>query len=240
MQISDAKEIVLAIPDLQAPFEHRDALPFVISVKRKYRPTKVVIIGDEADKHALSDYPVDPDGMSAGLELHNCVEHLKPWYKAFPEAVVCISNHTERIFRKAYKHGIPRKYLKGYNEFLDAPDSWRWGSHWIIDGVRYEHGHSMGGGGRTAGYNLPLLNRMSTVFGHFHGNAGIVYLCSDSVGLQFGFNVGCLIDMTAYAFKYGALVKNKPILGCGIIRFGVPYFIPMILNKGNRWIREIL
>lgn len=240
MQIPKAGHIVLAIPDLQAPFEHVDALPFVKAVRSAYKPTTIVCLGDEADKHALSEYGNDPDGMTAGLELHNCVEHLRPWYKAFPSVAVCISNHTERIFRKAYKCGIPKGYLKSYREFLEAPDDWHWRDQWEYDGVIYEHGHSFGGGnGRTAGFQLPLHNGKSTVFGHFHSSAGIQYLANESERLWWGFNAGCLIDKKQYAFRYGSKTKAKPVLGCAIIDHGIPFFIPMICNKYERWIGEL-
>jgi len=75
----------------------------------------------------------------------------------------------------------------------------------------------------------------STVFGHFHSFAGIQYLSSTEMGTHFGMNVGCLIDQTQYAFKYGAKLKQRPVLGCGVVVKGVPHFIPMRVGKGNRW-----
>ena len=232
---------VLVIPDLQCPFQHPDALAFCIWVKRQFGPIdEIVCIGDEADQHAVSDYPADPDGLSAGIELHKCIEELMGFYKAFPVVKVCTSNHTDRIFRKALKHGIPRAYLRQYRDFLDAPKGWVWKDQWTIDGVIYEHGHALSGGsGRQASYQLPLLNRRSTVFGHFHSFAGIQYLASDELGVHFGFNVGCLIDQSAYVFQYGKRHKQKPILGCGIVEDGVPEFIPMRLTKGGRWVGSL-
>ena len=233
-------ERVLVISDLQAPFQHRDAYDFVIAVAERYSPTQIVCIGDEVDMHALSDYDHDPDGMSPGDELKKAIDSLQPWYLAFPEMMVCISNHTSRPFRRAYKFGIPKALMKDYRDFLHAPTGWAWKDHWIIDGVRYEHGHELGGGyGKTATANAPLRNGRSTVFGHFHANAGIHYVASPEK-LMFGFNVGCLIDFKSYAFAYAKGTKQRPILGCGVVDEGIPTFIPMVLNSRGRWVRQIL
>jgi hypothetical protein len=113
--------IVLCVPDLHCPFEHIDALRFLKAVKKKYSPSKVVFLGDEMDAHAISDYDADPDGLSAGKELEKTIEHLQGFYKLFPRAMVCTSNHTARPFRAAYKYGIPKAFMKDYSDFLKAP-----------------------------------------------------------------------------------------------------------------------
>jgi hypothetical protein len=56
----------------------------------------------------------------------------------------------------------------------------------------------------------------------------------------FGMNVGCLVDMKTVAFKYAKKFKFKPTLGLGVITEGVPQFIPMLLTKSGRWIRELI
>jgi len=229
---------VLVIPDLQVPFEHPDALAFVKAVANKYKPGVVVNVGDEIDHHALGDWDHDPDGLGAGDELKLAIKKLQAWYKSFPKMKVCESNHTSRIFRRAYKHGIPRAYLRDYREFLQAPKGWQWADKWDIDGIRYEHGDAISGGGKMASFQLPLKNMKSTVFGHFHSWAGIQYW-ANSEYLLYGFNVGCLIDRHAYAFNYGKLLKDKPILGVGLINKGVPTFIPMQLNRKGRWIGKL-
>lgn len=227
------KEIVLAISDLQLPFEHKDALHFLRWVKDKYRPTAVVNIGDEIDCHALSDYDHDPDGYSAGHELEKSIERLQDYYKLFPNTMVCTSNHTARPFRRAHKFGIPRAYLKEYHEFLRAPKGWKWADYWDVDGVRYEHGEGQSGplGARKAA----LTNMMPTVIGHLHSHAGILY-SANAKHLIWGMNVGCLIDVHAYAFAYGKKLSDKPILSVGIINKQVPMVVPMILDKHGRWL----
>lgn len=227
---------VLAISDTQFPFEHEDTFKFLESVKKTYKPDIVVHVGDECDFHALGDWDHDPDGMSAGDELKEALKKMQLLYKMFPKVYVCTSNHTARPFRKAFKHGIPKAFLKEYHEFLDAPKGWKWADSWEFDGVIYEHGE--GQSGKDGAINAAKGNMASTVIGHIHSFAGIQWLANDK-HLIFGFNVGCLIDRHKYAFAYGKKLKNKPILGVGIIEDAIPTYIPMILNKNGRWVGKL-
>jgi hypothetical protein len=234
--MANPKETVLVIPDTQYPFAHEDSFDFLSAVKRKYKPTKVVHIGDEADFHALGDWDHDPDGMSPGDELRAALADMKKLYSIFPEVMACTSNHTARPFRRAFKHGIPAAFLRDYHEFLQAPSGWRWADYWEIDGVKYEHGE--GQSGALGALKAALGNMQSTVIGHLHSFAGITYNANPKF-LIFGFNVGCLIDRKKYAFAYGKNMKNKPILGAGIVNKGIPVFVPMLLNKKGKWVGRL-
>lgn len=228
------KEVVLAIGDLHAPFEHPDALEFLRWVKKKYQPTRVVCMGDEIDAHALSDYDHDPDGDGPGKELERAIAHLGAFYDEFPKVLVCTSNHTARPFRKAYKHGLPKALFRSYREFLEAPKGWFWEDKFEIDGVVYQHGDPFTG--KDAAIKAAQGNMQSTVIGHVHSFAGIQYNANHK-HLYYGFNVGCLIDSKTYAFSYGKNLPNKPIIGAGVINKGVPVFIPMLMDARGRWIR---
>jgi hypothetical protein len=228
--------VVLAIPDMHHPWSHKDTLPFLKALKQKYRPTRVVCLGDEADLHALSNYDHDPDGRSAGDELKAAVDALHPIYELFPEVSSCVSNHTARPFRRAKKYGIPLAFMRDYREFLQAPEGWWWDEQFEIDGVLYEHGE--GASGVLGAIRTALGNMRSTVIGHLHSWAGISWAANPR-HLVFGFNAGCLIDKDAYAFAYGKTLKNKPIIGAGIIRGGIPIFEPMRLNSRGRWTGEL-
>lgn len=235
MMLVPGKHTVLVISDLQIPFQHPDALAFLKWLKRKYKPDEIVCIGDEVDMHALSDWDHDPDGMSAGDELKVSIEILKKLYRIFPKCKAVTSNHTARPFRRAFKHGIPKAFLKDYKEFLQAPSEWEWRDSWEIDGVRYFHGE--GFSGATAHHKAALYSGKPCVHGHLHSHAGIHYLANEQE-LIFGFNVGCLIDRKAYAFAYGKTAPSKPIIGTGLVIKGVPIFIPMLLNSKGRWIKN--
>lgn len=227
------KERVLVISDTQEPFSHKDTIPFLRWVKNKYKPTKVVHIGDEVDFHALGDWDHDPDGYSAGHELKAALERMVLYYKIFPNVKACRSNHTDRPLRRAFKHGIPSAFIRDYKEFLRAPKGWQWADQHEIDGVVYEHGE--GFSGAMGAITCALKNGKPTVIGHIHSHAGILY-SANSRDIIFGFNVGCLIDKDAYAFRYGKHMRYKPLLGVGIVDKGIPTWVPMLLNSKSRWV----
>lgn len=234
--IQSKGSVVMHIPDLHAPFMHADVATFIRAAKEKYSPDIVVLAGDETDQHAMSDYTPDPDGYSPGHELRAAIEQLQEVYAVIKEAKVCDSNHGQRPFKRAYKSGIPSAYLKSYAQFMGAPTGWEWGSEFIIDGVRYTHGEEATGA--NGALNLAIRLGMSQAVGHWHGNAGASYFYNGT-RMVFGLYSGCLIDANAYAFRYGKHAKLKPVLGLSIIDHGVPSFIPMQLDKHNRWSGKI-
>lgn len=227
---------VLVIADDQHPFKHKDYLDFLKAVAKKYNTDKVVHVGDEVDSHSLSDWDHDPDGYSAGHELLAAIDSLKPFYKAFPNVMVCKSNHTERVFRKAFKAGIPKAYIRDYREFLKAPKGWKWEDKWEIDGVVYKHG--LGYSGSQGALNAAKDELKPCVIGHLHSDAGILYWANAQV-LLFGMNVGSGIDKDAYAFEYGKVMRKKPILSCGVVLDGSPHLIAMKLDGRGRWTRKL-
>lgn len=230
---------VLAISDLQEPFSHQDALEFVLHVKKTFFPDVepyIVNMGDEVDQHTLGKWTANPNGMSAKAEFDEAKKRLEPWFKTFPKTYVCISNHTYRVYKRAHEAGIPDSFMRSIGEAYDAPPGWRWKQRWVHYDICYEHGENVSG--QLAAVRAAIQNRMSTVIGHQHSNGGVIYNASYETTI-FGMNTGCLIDIEQYAFDYGRTLRNKPTLGCGVIRNGIPYFVPMILNHSGRWVGRI-
>lgn len=223
---------VLAIPDLHAPFHHKDAYKFLASVKAKYKPDEVVNLGDLEDWHSISMHDHDPDGLSPGEELKALRLAIKPLFKLFPNMKICTSNHGALPLRRAFKFGLPSELIKSYRDIIEAPKGWQIAENWEVDGVIYEHGEAFAG--QQGAIKSANANMQSTVIGHIHAFAGIQYSANQK-HLIFGFNVGCLIDKNKYAFAYGKKIKAKPILGCGIIKNGVPTFIPLLLDRNGNW-----
>ena len=237
MRLPLGKETVLVIPDLQIPYEHPDALEFMLAVQEEVNPTKIVCIGDEVDQHAIGRFDSDPEADGAGGELRKSVTRLGEWYAEFPEVQVCMSNHTQRIYRSAFHAGIPESYIRTISEWLCAPEGWTWEDSFEIDGVKYEHGDAQGG--MYAARNLAMRNRKSTVIGHHHSHAAVFYIANTEATI-FGMNAGCLIDMNSIGFKYAKNSAFQPTLGCGVVTNGVPYFVPMILDKGKNWTGDLI
>lgn len=229
-------ETIICVSDLQAPFQHPDALKFLAAVKKKYyvsaKKTKIINQGDELDAHTLSVWGSDPDGYSGGHEHARALEFFEDYWSLFPEQDVCVSNHTMRPFRKAKAAGLPKAFMRDYGEFLNAPKNVRWSDHWQYNDCIFEHGENVSGA--LAAINAAKQNLMSTSIGHQHANGGVLYYQS-KIKRIFGLNTGCLIDINAYAFDYAKAFRNKPTLGCGIIIGLEAYFVPMILNSAGRW-----
>lgn len=228
---------VLVISDMHIPYHHPDMLDFLKAVKRKYKPDKVICIGDEVDKHAMSFHDSDPDLPSAGDELQEAIKVLKEVYKIFPTVDLVDSNHGSMHYRKGKHHGIPRKYLKDYKEILEAPEEWNWHNDLRVscsDGsyVYFHHGLKKKG--------LPVAQQMGMSFvqGHFHTEYCIDY-SSTPEKLIWNMTVGCLIDDDSLAFAYNKTTLGRPIIGLGVIIDGQPELVPMILNHKGRWIGEL-
>ena len=123
---NSARQAILVISDMHHPYAHPDTVPFLAALKRKYKFTNVVCIGDEADFHDMSFHDSDPDLDSAGIELEKAIASLKPIYKLFPDVTVVESNHGSMVLRKALVGKLPRRVVKSYNDILEAPKGWKW------------------------------------------------------------------------------------------------------------------
>ncbi len=224
------------IADTHLPFSHPMYLKFVQDTFKEYKCDTFVHIGDFADQHAVApNYDPDPAGMSSGQEGDAVRVAAKAWYKAFPKLKVCIGNHDERHFRSARLMGVADSFLKGYKELWQTPNGWDWDFKFKIDGVLYEHG--TGTSGKNAALMRAIDRRQSTVIGHTHTFAGISFHANDESRI-FGMNVGCGIDLRAYAFNYGRDQVVRPVLGCGVIINGTdPFFIPMPCGPGEKYCR---
>lgn len=221
------KSNVLVIADTHFPFEKEGYLEHCLAMYNKYNCNQVVHIGDEVDLCGVSQWEKDPDGFSPGTEALLAQEKMKIWYKAFPNVKVCIGNHTARPFRMAKSNGIPKKFIKSYEEAWEAPRGWQWADSWEIDGVHYTHG--TGFSGANAAVTIATRHRQNTVIGHIHSQAGIQYSAS-KIDLVWGMQVGGALDDTSYAAYYAKDQLKKSIIGCGIVLQGkLPIFEPMCL-----------
>ncbi len=228
--------IILVISDYQAPFEHKDALKFLEAVKKKYKPNTIIQIGDLADQHHFSKYSNSTKGKGGKDEMEGAVKSLEGLYKLFPKVFVCLGNHDLRIFQKASEAGIDDSFMKSYEEILKMPKGWKINDRWELDDIIFEHG--IGRSGSQGAIKAAMANMQSTVIGHLHSHAGILYY-GNKKSLIFGFNVGALIDDRKYAFEYGRFTSSKSVLGCGIIIDGLPMFVPMILTKDHNWVGRL-
>ena len=229
-----AREFVLFVSDLQAPAVHRDTMPFLRAVCRKYgRPTRVVLIGDEADQHALNEYGTDPDLPADGAEILATKRALRPFFEEWPQADILSSNHVLRAQRRAKKAGLSSQRFRPWSEVIGAPRLWRWHKSLVLrtkagNDVFVCHGKSKNG------LRLAEQLGMCVVQGHWHTKFCIEYT-SNPARLNWSMQVGCSIDSAHPAFEYDAENVARPIIGHGAIVDGFPRLLPMLLDKKRRW-----
>ena len=199
---------ILVIGDLHEPFCLDGYLEFCIEQYEKWNCNQVIFIGDVIDAHGFSYHEHDPDGLSAGNELKLAIKKIRKWYNTFPEADVCIGNHDRMASRKSMTGGIPKAWIKGYNEVLGTP-KWNWVESVIYDEVLYEHGE--GGQALTKAKN----NMLSSVCGHTHTSCYTQWLVGKKFRV-FATQVGCGVDAKSYAAAYAKNFKKQAI-GCAVV-----------------------
>jgi UDP-2,3-diacylglucosamine pyrophosphatase LpxH len=221
---------ILVIPDLHSPCHHPDALRFLKEVAAEHRPDAVVLLGDLSDSHSLSRYDADPDLPSPGEELRRAAKALKPFFRFVDrlvpteETYVCYSNHDDRLQKRAAKAGLPSGTVRRIGDILGAPAGWSWADSHELDGVRFIHGDGFSGDG--CALKAARQFRQPVVMGHVHTQAGVQYDATAN-STVWGLSAGCLIAEAAPVFGYKKHSPKKAVLGCGVVRDGVPVFIPL-------------
>lgn len=224
---------ILVISDLHIPYHHPDSLIFLSYLKDKYNPTRVICMGDELDKHAMSYHEHDPDLPSAGDELKLSFPVIQELYQMFPLMDILESNHGSLVWRKAKTSGIPKYYLKSYNDILNVGEGWKWYFDLTIQLPNGQHCYFHHGKIN----NITRLTQqmgMNAVQGHYHESLRIDYW-GNPTGLFWGMQTGCLIDDNSYAFNYNNVNIKRPVIGTGLIINSLPVLEPMILDKDGRW-----
>lgn len=234
--VAPTNERILHVPDLHAPYHHRDAIEFLTDVKELIQPTRVINLGDETDQHAMSMHDSDPSLDAAGPELLKAQVLLQELVELFPDMEFCHSNHGSLIYRRAFKFGIPAAYIKTYRDFLfpfGGAEGWSWHDEIRVelpDGSWVTYRHHFQGNKNTVGHGL----RSHIVQGHEHSKFYIVY-DQTSVVQNWSMVSGCLIDAPSEAFAYGKLMEGKPIIGCSAIINSQPILIPMPVDEDGRY-----
>tara|TARA_R110000823_G_C15876765_1_gene494654 strand:- start:93 stop:800 length:708 start_codon:yes stop_codon:yes gene_type:complete len=229
---------VLVISDLHIPYHHQNAFDFLKALKAKYKPDLIVNIGDELDCHAISMHDSNPDLYSAGDELRHSRVYIKELEKIFPQMKIVHSNHSSLVYRRALKYGLPKDYLRSYNEFLGVGDGWEWVDDLTItlsDNSKCFFTHGMS----ADVLKVAQQYGMNTVQGHYHTKFAISYY-SNPDALIWGMQTGCLINQKSMAFDYAKNFKSRFIVGCGMIINGQPKLMPMVLKDGGDWIKKIV
>ncbi len=217
---------VLVIGDLHEPFSLKGYLEFCREQQEKWDCGTVVQIGDLIDGHAWSRFDSDPDGLSVGDELEECISRLKRLWKLFPEGYCTLGNHDTRIMSKAFSSGLSKRFLKEYSEIIEAPKGWQFALEFNIGGNLYTHG--TGTSGQYAAFNRAKDSRRNTIMGHVH-TSSFVRHASNGISDLWAMQVGCGVDDNTYAFEYGKVLPNRSVINCGVVlNHNTPILIPYV------------
>lgn len=208
---------VLVLPDLHLPASSPELIRWAARIQDKFKPHKVIQLGDLIDAKAWSRFPKSSTDDSAALEWEKTVKQAELLYKYFPKLQILEGNHCGRLMKKALiDAGSPPQLIRPYYEALGFKG---WDFHLkssplVVDAVAYIHGDEIAS-------PLALLATrmgMSTVRGHTHF-AGIIYtrLFTRQV---FAMESGALIDETHAAFGYASKNPKRCWIGVSTVEDG--------------------
>jgi hypothetical protein len=194
---------IVCLSDIHAPYNHPDIIPFFRYLDKKYKPDKVVCLGDEVDGHSWSYHEPDPALPNPDNEMEQAIRRLQPVYKIWEEVDVLESNHGSLIIRKKKTHKLPKQAFRSYRETIQAPKGWKWHEDLILkanDGnpIYFCHGRAKNV------LKLGMSLGMSCVQGHYHEDFSVQYW-GNSLGLYWAVTAGCLIEKSSLAFAYNKL-----------------------------------
>lgn len=225
---------ILVISDAHFPFNHGDIIAFLRELKKEYKPTRVVCMGDEIDWHSISFHDHDPDLMSPADELTTAINRLRPLYELFPKMELVESNHGSLVYRKQKAHGLPRYVIKSYREIIEAPRGWRWHPELVLK--LPDKSHCLFHHARAADVTrASKALGMSVVQGHYHEKMKLEFWATPTGKVYFGLQTGCLIEPSSLAFAYSRNNLGYQAIGTAVIVDSMPRLHPMVMNEKGRW-----
>ena len=209
------QSVVGIIGDTHFPYVRDGYLEFCYDTFEREGVTEVVHIGDIVDNHNWSRFNTEPDAESGISEFERAKDMVFDMNNMFNEWPISLmlGNHDRIPQRQLATLGLPKFLLKSFGELFNV-------SHWdictskIIAGVEYRHGLNC-----TATLLTAQRKRRSCVFGHSHSKADIQTHASWD-DLVFGMHVGCGVDDSSLAMRYGEESVLKSIMSCGTVRDG--------------------
>lgn len=224
---------VVVIGDTHFPFELESAVSAVVEAVRRLRPSLVVQVGDLYDRYSQSRFPRNHSVMTPAEEMERGREKADfMWHRireAAPKArcVQLLGNHDERPFKRVAAAApelmeMITPTLRGLHTFDGVTTLMDAAEEFIHDGVAYMHGYHS-----RLGFHA-TKNATSTVHGHTHH--GGTWFRSDTRGVIFELDAGCLVDVSHKAFDYRLQRKLDGItVGYGVIDGWGPRFVPLVV-----------
>jgi predicted phosphodiesterase len=219
---------ILVLPDMHIPFMDWAAVKLAANWVRKHEPDLVIQLGDLFDQKAWSKFPKEPDDLSPNDEIEITLEAVKRLNKMFPEMQILFGNHDLRISKKSLDVGFTRHLLRDLQDIFPY-DGWNWWSNprekLVVNTTRgpilFVHGDEDKGDA----VSKSRLFGLSVVQGHDHQ-----FKCSYTStlnGTVFGLSSGHLMDQESKGARYANRQGKYPVKGFTIIKYGIPYFLPI-------------
>lgn len=214
---------ILITPDLHAPYHHPDAIEFLSWVHewRGCQP-RVKNTGDLLDFHSMSRFTTEVDAPNAEVEYQRAMDFVAEYTYAFPEGDIVLGNHDQIPQRQMKDIGLSTGILKQDNELYGLPRGWNIHPLYHVikpDSWNVLMEHGIGSGGKYGCCNTAKEKRCSYVQGHTHSAAAVIY-STNHEGTIFGMNVGCCVDSSSLAMRYGKYGIKKGVISCGVVYSG--------------------
>lgn len=207
---------IVAISDLQIPFEDRKAVKAVAKFIEDFQPDDVISVGDESDLAPVSKYSQNTRAMyqgDLGKERDRVVEVLG----MLQVKHVTRSNHLDRWFSALSRvpafETIPEMELEKFYKFEELGieyhrDPWSPAPGFLL--MHGDEGSLKAAGGQTA-LGLAVRTNRSVICGHTHRQGlafqTMTYLGDKKPTVLTGFEVGTLADFNSPGMRYAKL-KN--------------------------------
>ena len=215
------------VSDLHLPYEHPDALDFVLALQETYEPEHTIQIGDFVDLHQQSFHDKHPECLGARAEFDAAREKAEAWAPIID--VVTEGNHCMRPQKVAKKFGLLPEMLVDKGTLWGVPFV---SEFWLTldDKTRVLCRHGDSGFPRHGTAARRFTHHTCT--GHHHVLGGVQHYTLMDGTRRWMASGGALIDPTSPAFAY---TPHKPVLGAVVIWDDTPLYEPMKLDKHGRW-----
>jgi hypothetical protein len=233
-RIKERERPFLVFGDFHAPYQHKNAIEFLLAVQAKYNcRDHVYCTGDLFDFHSMSRFTTEIDSPSPSDEYDRALAFVSDLTNIFPLGTLVLGNHDRIPQRQMKEASLTDNLLKSHNELYGLPVGWDVEPLYTVipeTDTLIEHG--IGSNGINGAINTAVAKESNYAQGHTHSYAG-AFIRSNHRGLRWALNTGCLVDNTSLAMRYGRYMKHKGVLGCGLIwqASGMiaehPQFVPM-------------
>lgn len=238
----DPVKVTLILPDLQAPAHHPDALPFLLKLRDKYKPGRIIAIGDEVDFNHMSDFAKMAESDNPTGELNDAINFMRMISAEFPDVHSCVSNHVHGRVEKARQRArVAPALFKDIADILDTPPGWSWHTEIRYGDILIRHGHK-----DVQNLKRVILEEMpakygrhySILLGHFHQKMG-QHTPDIKVNDRFywGGFTGCLINPRHRFFSYS---RGYERLGTVLLVDGRIRPCAMPVDATGRWTGELI